>query len=495
MQRFHAYGPSLLVLLSALAVLTLGPTVVRNLTHERIMVEASLAAERLEEGTVLDQFNAALRDIAIAVEPSVVHISATRERPDFPGRNALSSGSGWIYDTTGHVVTNHHVVARMDRVEVQLHDGEIRPAEVIGSDPSTDIAVLRIDPARTRAATRAENLNDVEQGDFVFAFGSPFDFRFSMSAGIVSGKGRSVGVIQPRGSVGYENFIQVDAAINPGNSGGPLTDHRGQVIGMNTAIATGGGRPRSEEGQFAGIGLAIPLAMIEPVVTQIIENGFVSKGFLGVEMRELEPADRVRLGWNGRGVRVARVVRDSPASRGDMRVDDIITVIDGEVVDSVAGVRSLISSRLPTQVVSIEVQRRDPITGRTEPRQLQVTLIALGDIRGSGVIPNGLPEVGIRQMRTMTADIARAQEIPFHAGVVVLEWVPGSRHALDPGVSNKAIITHVMKQRIMSVEMLFLALENPESRVPRNRNGVPVDIINPDGTTETIWLRDETSGP
>ncbi len=337
MRKLTDYGPSIIVAMTAVFVLLVGPVAVQHLTFAQTGVRVSLATQRLaEEGSVLKQMNQAYRDIATAVEPSVVHISAQRRvsEPGMSNASAMSAGSGWIYDEYGHIVTNHHVVEDAMRIDVQLYNGEIRDAKIIGYDRSTDIAVLKIASGRLHPAVRGDATVPLRQGDMVFAFGSPFDFRFSMSSGVVSGQGRSVGVIRDQyGQTGYENFIQVDAAINPGNSGGPLTDYRGHVVGMNTAIATG---PRRvyEEGQFAGIGLAIPMEMIEPVVSQLITTGEVRKGFLGVNImdRSASVGDELRvLGFNGVGVLVARVEPDLPLGEV-LRAGDVITRVNGRPI-------------------------------------------------------------------------------------------------------------------------------------------------------------------
>src|SRR5690606_400198 len=166
-----------------------------------------------------EQLNQAGRDLAMIVEPSVVHVSTSARIQDRSGTAAqvTSSGSGWVYDEQGHIVSNAHVVDGADQIQVQLYTGEYYDADVVGIDLRSDIAVLKI-PARHLVPAQRSSMENVEQGEFVFAFGSPFDFRFSMSAGIVSGLGRSAGLTD----IEYENFIQVDAAINPGNSGGPL---------------------------------------------------------------------------------------------------------------------------------------------------------------------------------------------------------------------------------------------------------------------------------
>ena len=261
MRKLIAYGPSLVVLITALVVLLAGPAAVRRLTYAQTEARIVHASDRLAQSDVLEQLNQAYSDIAALVEPSVVHISSTAVVKNRFGqrRLSLSSGSGWIYDEQGHIVTNEHVVKDAQSIEVQLHTGERRSAHLVGRDLRTDIAVIKVAPGLLHPA-RPGTKAPVRQGDLVFAFGSPFDFRFSMSSGIVSGLGRYAGLMD----IDYQNFIQVAAAINPGNSGGPLTDIHGRVIGMNTAIATGRGRSVGE-GQFGGIGLAIPMSMIASV--------------------------------------------------------------------------------------------------------------------------------------------------------------------------------------------------------------------------------------
>lgn len=256
--------------------------------QDRMLVhQAALQLAPGGDADLLERFSNATRQIARRVRPSVVHVSAAHqtERGRRGGFEVVGAGSGWLWDADGHVVTNWHVVDGASRIDVQLHDGELRSAVVVGADPLTDVALIRINGGALVPATRSPEFRNVEQGDLVFAFGSPLDFRFSMSSGLVSGLGRSAGIIGSRRRPGYEDFIQVDAAINPGNSGGPLTDARGRVIGMNTAIAT-----RDEaldgSGRFNGIGLAIPLPMIESVVTQLLETGAVQKGFLGIQVAE-----------------------------------------------------------------------------------------------------------------------------------------------------------------------------------------------------------------
>ena len=177
--------PSLLVAGAAAAVLFAAPEAVRRIGHAGTEREIVQASQRLSGGTILDELNQAYRDIARAVEPSVVHVSTSGRLASRAGMQPyLSTGSGWIYDADGHVVTNAHVIDGASRIQVQLHDGSTHEAELVGMDLRTDIAVVRVDAALVHPAIRGDS-NALEQGDLVFAFGSPFDFRFSMSKGIV----------------------------------------------------------------------------------------------------------------------------------------------------------------------------------------------------------------------------------------------------------------------------------------------------------------------
>lgn len=331
--------PGVLVIIAAVLLLWATPRSINAVSHQQTLRQVQEASFRLnapqgqtESMTFLEQLNRASRDVATFVRPSVVHISAQEEMNPRNPFQGVSTGSGWIWDDLGHVLTNWHVVEGARRIEVQLHDGTVREATLVGRDPSTDIAVIRINSDRLVPATRAASYDEIQQGSLVFAFGSPLDFRFSMSQGIVSGMGRSVGLFRIPGSGGYENFIQVDAAINPGNSGGPLTNHRGEVVGMNTAIAT---NDVESEGRFSGIGLAIPLDMIESVATQLIEGGVVRKGYLGISVIDQETSVYNWIAQLGLypvpvGVLVSNVGKSEQWSMAGLERGDYITHYDDE---------------------------------------------------------------------------------------------------------------------------------------------------------------------
>jgi serine protease Do len=467
------YGPSLIVLFTAMLVLFLGPGAVQQLTYKQTKAQMIQASNRLAENNILEQLNQAYRDIAAFVEPSVVHISARQQNQLGRPYTSLSSGSGWLYDADGHIVTNYHVIKDVDRIEVQLASGDLRDAEVVGVDRLTDIAVLKIPAGRLHPAMRADPTDPVRQGDMVFAFGSPFDFRFSMSSGVVSGKGRSVGVIRENGLTGYENFIQVDAAINPGNSGGPLTDHRGRVIGMNTAIATGRGNSMTE-GQFAGIGLAIPLDMIEPVVSQLIEKGVVSKGYLGVIVADVSPAFREATGFKGEGVRIRDLERGGPAEAAGVRPDDIVTHVKGQPVESTPQLQSVISSVIPGETVELTIWRSRGRGDGGDTMTIDVRLAELDLLRARGTIPPGqsseeIPQLGIAEMATATPRIASRFGMEYVEGVVIERAVPGSE--LDSILVPGATIVSVDGRSVDDVDSFIAILSDYNLRKMYDRNG------------------------
>ncbi|MBK7405632.1 MAG: trypsin-like peptidase domain-containing protein [Phycisphaerales bacterium] len=353
MRKFTDWGPAVLVLTATLLALLVAPTMVRRVEFAQTSARVTLARQALGEDDILERIDQAVRRVAESVEPSVAHIDV---RLSSRVHWASSSGSGWLFDTAGHIVTNAHVVRGADRIRAQLSDGRLYDAELVGADPFTDIAVLKLPTTEGLVpATRASGTHP-RQGERVFAFGSPFGFKFSMSQGIISGLGR-----EPEGAVamsaGFTNFIQTDAAVNPGNSGGPLVNVRGEVVGMNVAIATGSDSQGTTEGQSAGISFAIPLPVIESVVTQLIETGTVRRGFLGITMGNSE-TERLRdAGFNGFGVQIDAVSVGGPAADAGLKDGDVITAIDGQVVTGIGVLRSLISSVKPGDGILLSVWR------------------------------------------------------------------------------------------------------------------------------------------
>ena len=479
--------PAALLLVAMATSLWTIPALIR--TAERVRTERDVedARERLAATDVLAAYSRAARDVARAVEPAVVHVSVAGNAKGRLGARAFTqSGSGWVWDADGHVVTNAHVVDSADELEVQLHDGSLHGATLVGLDPRTDVAVLRIDAPGLLPARRSADLPS--QGDLVFAFGSPFDFRFSVSSGIVSGIGRSAGLEE----VEYESFIQVDAAINPGNSGGPLADIRGDVIGMNTAIATGRGSTVGS-GQFAGIGLAIPMSIVENVVGQLIDHGTVSRGFLGVQMLD---AQRLRMVGARDPAIVAALARfpddpavvssvtpGSPAEGAGLRPGDVIVSIGGRRIEVVDEVTSEIGTKRPGTALDLEVWRSEPgaddDAARVERRiPFRVTLATLDPSRAAGPIVQFVQRLGLAELADGTRGARRGVEVRRAQGAVAQDVPPGS------------LIVAVDGMRVASLDDLWIRLQR--SAVGRVRlasePSVLLTVVLPDGSERDVEL-------
>jgi serine protease Do len=352
MRRIVSYGPAFVILLAAAAMLTAAPALVWKITAAQTGARIVLARQALDDDDILERLNRAMRNVADTVRPSVVHIEVRGSRG---GRGPRSAGSGWVYDAAGHIVTNAHVLFGARSISVQFSDGRVAQGDLVGDpDPYTDIAVIKV-PSTDGLfpAARATGVQP-RQGERVFVFGSPFGFKFSMSQGIISGLGRDPQTAVDFG--GFTNFIQTDAAVNPGNSGGPLVDIKGRVIGMNVAIATGRDNQGTTEGQSAGISFAIPLATIESVADQIIKNGSVSRGFLGIRW-DIGGGFGYDEVIRSTGIRVGQVEPDGPAAKAGLRGGDFITEVDGQPVSGSEVLRSVVTSTRPGNAVKVKAWR------------------------------------------------------------------------------------------------------------------------------------------
>lgn len=500
MQRIRWYGPSLLLLVTLVAAMVFGPTLVQNITHAQSSARVELTRNALEESPFLAQLSDSLRTVSQVVEPSVVHIAVAgrpdrgpqrrgrgnpfegtpwedffeRRMPDggdggdfdeYDAPRRYGNGSGWVYDDQGHIVTNYHVVRGAQEITVRFVDGEERKAKVVGADDATDIAVLKIDSNKVQPAAIADE--PVAQGDLVFAFGSPFRFDFSMSMGIVSAKGRSLGIVgrqTKEGTMvpGFENFIQTDAAVNPGNSGGPLTNIYGQVVGMNTAIA-------SRTGSNSGLGFAIPAGMITDVVDQIVERGDVARGFLGIRLpsNDLSPEMAESFGFEGEGVLVADAIVGSPAADAGLQAGDIITEIDGVKIESIRQLRFTVAGMRPGTSVKVTFFRQGEGEQITEvtlgrlPRRADAAPRMDGeddtDVDGEGMTT--LKKLGFHSLETVSEDLAEELKREPLEGVLI-KSIRGNSFAAAEGIVPGMVITHVMGQRIEDLEELVDQMED-----------------------------------
>ncbi len=352
--------------------------------------------------------------------------------PEMPDEfRSQGTGSGVIVEVEGqygYILTNNHVAGGATDITVELADGRvITGAQVMGTDPKSDLAVVRIEADNLIPAQLGDS-DQLDKGDWVLAFGSPFGYVGSMTSGIISAKNRQTGIL---GQLGQENFIQTDAAINPGNSGGPLVNLRGEVIGINTAIA-------SRTGGFNGIGFAIPSNQAKPIYEILKQGGKVERGYLGVGISDLtDPRGREQaevLGFEGtKGVLVGQVTRDAPAA-GALRPGDIITAINGAAVDNVSQLRQRVANTPPNTKIDLTVFR----AGKTET--VSVTLGAQPDDLesvASVASPNQQDTTVGLGLRALTDEVKAELGIDnIDAGVAVTEVTTGSpaaRAGLQPG--------------------------------------------------------------
>src|SRR5882672_10397197 len=261
-------------------------------------------------------------------------------------QRAASLGSGVIVSASGYVITNHHVVEAADEIEVALADGKKLLAKVVGNDPETDIAVLRVSAENLPAITFGSS-DTLRVGDVVLAIGNPFGVGQTVTSGIVSALGRT-----GLGINTFENFIQTDAAINPGNSGGALIDAAGNLIGINTAIF-------SRSGGSMGIGFAIPVSTVRMVLDQIVKTGSVTRGWIGVEVQEITPpvAESFKLG-DTRGALIAGVLRGGPADKAGIKPGDVLLEIEGKPVADPAAMLNLVAALAPGQSAKVRLKRQ-----------------------------------------------------------------------------------------------------------------------------------------
>ncbi len=319
----------------------------------------------------VDPAPASYADGVALAAPAVVNIMASRSVDDparqqfqeFFGqptppheREQASLGSGVIMTDRGHILTNHHVIEEAEAIAVVLANGDAHPAEIIGIDPDTDLAVLRVHAPDLPVATIGHS-SDLRVGDVVLAIGNPFGVGQAVTQGIVSATGRN-----RLGINTFEDFIQTDAAINPGNSGGALINAHGDLIGINTAIF-------SRSGGSHGIGFAIPVDLARDVMTEILEQGYVARGWLGIEVQAMNRELADSFGMDAaRGVLVAGVLRQGPAQEAGLEPGDVITHLAGKRVDSPREALNVIARTKPGERLEVEFQREG------EARTLEATV-------------------------------------------------------------------------------------------------------------------------
>jgi len=421
----------------------------------------------------VNQISEAFRAVAKRVKPAVVAIgvSQTVEQPTVPGgadeflrrffgvepdeeggrgptrkfrRQGL--GSGVIVDADGYILTNNHVVAEADKITVRLADGRDFEAKVIGTDPPTDVAVIQIKAERLPVA-QLGNSDKAEVGDLVLAIGSPFGLEQTVTFGMISATGRG-GV----GITDYENFLQTDAAINPGNSGGPLVDMRGQVIGINTAIA-------SRSGGYMGVGFSVPITLAAEVMKRIRETGHVVRGWLGVGIQRLTPelAESMKLKTE-EGVLISQVFEGGPAAKAGLKARDVVLEYNGKPMKTSYDLQSAVAwtkPGTPGALVILRDGKRMNLKVEVEERPSRPELAGVD--KGG---PAEMKDLGL-EVANLTAETAQRYGYRQGQGVLITDVEPGSVASMV-NLKRGMLILEVARQKVTSVTELRQAMKKAD---------------------------------
>lgn len=398
-------------------------------------------------------------DLAERVKPAVVNISTTKTfkgrsglgtpfgRSPFSGRfgddfferffgdipqrefKQRSLGSGFIISNDGYIFTNNHVVEQTDKILVKVSDGKEYEAKIIGTDAKTDIALIKIKPDNSLPFVEIGDSDAVKVGEWVIAIGNPFGLEQTVTAGIVSAKGRVIG------AGAYDNFIQTDASINPGNSGGPLFNMAGKVIGINTAIVA----------QGQGIGFAIPMNMAKSILSDLKTKGKVTRGWLGISVQDISEDIAKNLNHkNKNGALVSEVFKDDPADKAGIKVGDVIVEINGKAIKD--------THELLLTIASLHVGEKVLIKGLRDGKEIsfQVVVAERKDKPEIALTKKSGGYFGI-SAQEITKDLAKQMGISHDAGVIVTDVEEGSP-ADDVGIQTHDIIVQVNKVKVSSMK-------------------------------------------
>ena len=500
-----SYGRLLAVLVLALGIIVLTGVAVPILMNKGLPSGEHAPAVTLSAAEAkpdplpaippeVNQISEACRAVAKRVKPAVVAIgvSQTVEQPSAPfgadeffrrffggepGENGRGGptrkfqrqglGSGVIVDTDGYILTNNHVVAEADEIMVRLADGREFKAKVVGTDPPTDIAVIRIDAKAVRLPVAPlGNSDKVEVGDLVLAIGSPFGLEQTVTFGIISAIGRA-GV----GITDYENFLQTDAAINPGNSGGPLVDMRGQVIGVNTAIA-------SRSGGYMGVGFSVPVNLASEVMKRIRETGKVVRGWLGVGIQRLTPelAESLKLKTE-EGALISQVFEGGPAVKAGLKAGDVVLEYNGMPMKASYDLQSAVAWTKPgtqSTLVILRDGKRMTLKVEVEERPAQPQMARAGK-----VAPAELKDLGL-QVSDLTSETAQRYGYRVGQGVLITDVGSGSV-ASRANLKRGMLILEVARQKVASVAELRQAMKKADLA-----KGIPLLVRSGDRETFVV---------
>lgn len=439
-----------------------------------LMVAAAQAASS-DDIEILDRSAKAFARVVKSATPAVVHISVTstvdanpefeqffnhpfferffgpqyrQQEPQQRKRQQQGAGSGFVVSKDGHILTNNHVVDRADKITVTLDDNSEVEAELIGTDPQSDVALIKIDVEEDLPTIPLGDSDALEVGEWVIAIGNPFGLSQTVTVGVVSATGRSrVGINE------YENFIQTDAAINPGNSGGPLLNIHGEVVGINSALY-------SRTGGYMGIGFAIPINMVKSIEDQLHKHGKVTRGWLGVAIQDVDENLAESFGLSkAEGILVSETQPDSPAEKAGVKQGDVILKLEGVALKDVNELRNRIALTIPGTEVSLNIIRNG------KPIDISVTIgeqpADFGRLSQQPSTNGSLDDFGL-VLQELTPDLAEQLGYQGRQGVIiseVAEQSPAENGGLKPGL----LIEEVNKVKITSLEELREVLEGSEN--------------------------------
>ena len=406
-----------------------------------------------------------LADLAQKLLPAVVNISTTQtvtgdetedgdaipgDEPATPGQpeKVQSLGSGFVIDPSGVIVTNNHVIAGADQIDVTFSDGTTLPAKLKGRDEKTDIAVLTVEAKKPLAYVKIGDSNKLRVGDWVMAIGNPFGLGGSVTTGIVSALNRDIH------AGNYDDFIQTDAAINPGNSGGPLFSLNGEVVGMNTAII-------SPSGESVGIGFATPASVIVPIVDQIRKYGEIRRGWIGVRIQSVTPEIAATLGLGDpHGALVAGVVPGGPAEAAGLETGDLITRFDGRNIREMRDLPRIVAETEIGKTVPIEVMRE----GKLRRPSIKVAKLAAEENEAGDKKPDAGQQAQPTRLLgldlvALTPDLRTRFKLDSDAEGVLIVNVDPSSDAADKGIAPGDVIVEAAQTVVKKPKEVVAAVE------------------------------------
>ena len=486
--------------LVVLLIYAIAPFFANRIAYAIAEGQIQAGREKLGEMAKQDTLSPLFEEVVKVLEPAVVEVRVTKkvkmeqEMPDIQDfmrrffgdqggppnqmqpqpREYLERGlgSGVIIDAKkGYILTNYHVVAKADQTQVRLADGRTVKTDWIRTDPQTDLAILKVTAENLIEAPLGDS-DKMQVGHWVLAIGAPEGLEQTVTAGIISAKGRTTDDTKA-----YQDFLQTDAAINPGNSGGPLVNMKGQVIGINTAIVT-------HTGMNAGIGLAIPSNMVKTVMSQLIEKGKVTRGFLGVAIQGV--TDQLAKSFSlptTKGALVAQVTPDSPAGKAGLKAGDFIVAIAGRTVTSPNDLRNIVAGLTPGQTVPIEFFR----DGKKKTAEIKVEVQPGSLLAGAGAAPTPQEEEAVSRFGMKVSDVTGqlAQQYGYKGepkGVLITQVTPGSP-AEEAGLKAGMLIQQVQDQKVTTAEQFSEAVSAKQAA-----RGVRLLVTDPSGAERFVFL-------